>query len=69
MPFVFNDPQHWLDRAVEAREIAFRMTDKGAQADMLAIAQDYERIAARAAERLKHGALAKAGEKLPPQSN
>jgi len=66
VPFVFNDPQHWLDRAVEAREIAFRMTDKGAQADMLAIAQDY---AARAAARLKHGAFAKAGEKLPPQSN
>jgi len=52
MPFVFNDPLHWLIQASEAREIAAQMTDLGARADMLTIAQEYEKIAQRAAERL-----------------
>ena len=52
MPFVFNDPLHWLIQASEAREIAAQMTDLGARADMLTIAEEYDRIAQRAAERL-----------------
>jgi hypothetical protein len=59
MPFVFNDPQHWLARAAEARELASRMKDPGAQADMLAIAEEYESIAARAVARLKKIALSR----------
>ena len=51
MPFVFNDPLHWLIQASEAREIAAQMTDLGARADMLTIAEEYEKIAQRAAER------------------
>jgi hypothetical protein len=42
MPFVFNDPRHWLDRAAEAREMASNMKDLGAQPDMLIIAEEYE---------------------------
>jgi hypothetical protein len=49
MPFVFNDPQHWLSRAAEARDVAARMKDPGARADLLAIADEYEKIAKRAA--------------------
>jgi hypothetical protein len=51
MRFVFNDPLHWLIQASEAREIAAQMTDLGARADMLTIAEEYEKIAQRAAER------------------
>ena len=53
MPFVFNDPQHWLDRAAEARELAAKMTDMGARADMLTIAEEYQKIADRAAAHFK----------------
>ena len=59
MPFVFNDPQHWLARAAAARELASQMKDLGAQADMIAIAEEYESIAARAVERLKKIALSR----------
>jgi hypothetical protein len=69
MPFVFNDPQYWLNRAIEAREIAAKMTDLGARGDMLIVAEEYEKIAQRAAERLKELALAKAAPEAPPRSN
>jgi hypothetical protein len=59
MPFVFNDPQHWLDRAAEVRELASRKTDPGAQAGMLAIAEEYESIAERAMARLKNAVPAR----------
>jgi len=52
MAFVFNDPLHWLIQASEARELAAEITDLGARADMLTIAEEYEKIAQRAAERL-----------------
>jgi hypothetical protein len=51
VPFVFNDPQHWFDRAAEARELAAKMTDLGARGDMLIIADEYEKIGQRAAKR------------------
>ena len=54
MPFVFNDPQHWLDRAAEARDIAARMKDLGARGEMLIIAEEYEKIAERAAVAAGH---------------
>jgi hypothetical protein len=59
MPFVFNDPQHWLDRAAEARELASKMKDLGAQADTLIIAEEYEKIAERATARLKEIAVSR----------
>jgi predicted outer membrane protein len=32
MPFVFNDPEHWRERAREARELADQMSDAGGAA-------------------------------------
>jgi 23S rRNA G2069 N7-methylase RlmK/C1962 C5-methylase RlmI len=57
MPLVYNDPQHWLERAREARQLAEEMRDIRGRASMLAIADEYEKIAERAMARLKHGAF------------
>jgi hypothetical protein len=46
-----NDPKHWRERAQEARVLADRIDDKGAQQLMLGIARDYERLAQRAEQR------------------
>ena len=46
-----NDPQHWLDRAKEARALAETIADLEAKRVMLGIADDYERLAQRAEER------------------
>jgi hypothetical protein len=64
MPLVFNDPQHWLDRAAEAQALADKMTDQNGQARMLAIAEQYFLLAQRAMIRLKAGALAKLPENV-----
>ena len=40
-----NDPQHWLDRAKEARALAEAIADLEAKRMMLGIADDYERTA------------------------
>ena len=40
-----NDPQHWLDRAKEARALAEAIADLEAKRMMLGIADDYERLA------------------------
>jgi hypothetical protein len=53
-----NDPEHWRSRAEEARAIAEQMKDMPSREAMLRIAKDYERLAARAEQRLKR----------PPQS-
>ena len=45
-----NDPQHWLDRAKEARALAETIADLEAKRMMLGIADDYERLAQRAEE-------------------
>jgi hypothetical protein len=49
--YSINDPKHWLDRAKEARALAEQMDDPEAKRTMLAIADDYERLAKRAEER------------------
>ena len=46
-----NNPQHWLDRAKEARALAETIADLEAKRMMLGIADDYERLAQRAEER------------------
>jgi hypothetical protein len=56
--YSFNDPKHWRDRAEQARAHAEQMTDREAKQTMLGIAEDYEKLAQRAEERLKS----------PPQS-
>ena len=47
-----NDPEHWRDRADEARGIASQMTDANARHTMTGIAEGYDRLAVRAEERL-----------------
>ena len=47
-----RDPEHWHQRAEEAREIARFMTDMPDKAAMLEIAERYERLAERAVKRL-----------------
>lgn len=44
-----NDPEHWLKRAKEARELADVMGDRISQEAMLRISKDYEVMAKRAA--------------------
>jgi hypothetical protein len=53
MPLVYNDPEHWRRRAAEARTLAEKMTDSEGKKFMMEIAEKYERLAARALERLR----------------
>ena len=46
-----NDPEHWRQRAMEARLVAEQMDDEASRKAMLSIVEDYARIAARAALR------------------
>jgi hypothetical protein len=48
-----NDPEHWLQRAEEARSIADQINDPQSKEAMLRIANDYERLAERAKQRAK----------------
>jgi len=52
VPLLYNDPAHWWERAVEARALADKMTDPEGKRAMLDIAEKYDRLAARAVERL-----------------
>jgi hypothetical protein len=54
MPASFiNDPEHWRDRAREKRALSERLRNEQAKQTMLRIANDYERLAQRAEERLR----------------
>jgi hypothetical protein len=57
MPLVFNDPLHRARRAEEARALAAKMTDIDGRLQMLVVAEQYKKLAERATERLKHGAI------------
>jgi hypothetical protein len=46
-----NDPQHWRDRAAEMRALAETMKDAETIAIMNRLADDYDRLADRAAIR------------------
>lgn len=47
-----DDPEHWRSRAEEARTLADQMHDEVSRQMMRRIAEDYERLAKRAQERL-----------------
>lgn len=48
MPNAFGTPEHWLARAKDARKTAESIKDADARRAMLAIAENYEKIAKRA---------------------
>lgn len=48
-----NDPAHWQRRAEEARAHAEQLADPESRRMMLDIAEDYEKLAKRAEERLR----------------
>jgi hypothetical protein len=48
-----NDPKHWRQRAEEARVHAEDVFDPEAKKTMLRIAEDYEKLAERAEQRLR----------------
>ena len=48
---LMNNPQHWRDRAEEARVNAEQMSDPESKRMMLEIADGYIRLAERAARR------------------
>jgi hypothetical protein len=52
MRTLLDDAEHWWSRAEEARTIAEIMTDPEARRIMFDIAEGYDRLAERAAERV-----------------
>jgi hypothetical protein len=52
VPLIYNDPEHWHERAVDARALAEKMSDPVDKKAMIEIAEKYERLAGLALERL-----------------
>jgi hypothetical protein len=53
MPVLLNNPAHWHLRAQEARLLAAQLEDPEAKSATLKIAEEYERLAVRAAKRME----------------
>jgi ribosomal protein S17E len=52
MPFpLLDDPEHWRNRAEEARSVAEQLSDPESKRTMLRIAGDYDRLAEHAQRR------------------
>jgi hypothetical protein len=52
MPILLNNPAHWHLRAQEARLLAAQLEDVEAKAATLRIADEYDRLAVRAQQRM-----------------
>jgi hypothetical protein len=50
---LINDPEHWRDRAREKRKLAERLQSEQAKQSVLRVANEYERLAEEAEERLR----------------
>ena len=50
-----NDFKHWRERAKKLRTVAESLPDPHSRTTLLQIAEDYEKLAARAEERSKRG--------------
>lgn len=48
-----NDSKHWHDRAAEMRALSDEMGDARAKVLLIDLANDYDKLAARAEERVK----------------
>jgi hypothetical protein len=48
-----SDPEYWRRRAEEARTLADELTDPETKRKMIKIAEDYETLAIRGAQRLR----------------
>ena len=59
-----DDPQECLRRANEARAVADFMTDIARRDQLLWVAQEFDKLAARAIESLKTNAISKARKRL-----
>lgn len=51
MTRILNEPEHWRQRAAEARAIAEQMSSPEAKATMLRIVEGYDKMEQHAAER------------------
>jgi hypothetical protein len=51
--FILDNPEHWLQRAEEARSIAEELSGPESRRMILRIAEDYERFATHASRRKK----------------
>ena len=49
MPSILNEALQWLDRAEQAREVAGQLTDPSARKAVLALAENFDRLARAAA--------------------
>ncbi len=54
MPLLLNNAAHWQLRAQEARLLAEKLEDPEAKTAILKIAHEYDRLAARAVQRMKN---------------
>jgi hypothetical protein len=59
MPSLLNNPAHWHLRAEETRLFAAQLIDAKAKATILKMADEYERLAARALLRMQEESGAK----------